>query len=238
MAPMNERTQNGWMGVDLDGTLAYHDPQRGIDPIGKPIEAMLFRVQQWLEAGVEVRIFTARAAQTELIDPVKKWLIQAGLPDLAVTNRRDYDLLQIWDDRAIQLETNTAELLTPKKHINLAVDGWMGVELDGVLAHYQHGQSRETIGAPIGKMYVRIQQWLATGMDVRLFTARAADPQQIPVIQAWLEEHRLEKMKVTAEKDFGMSQFWDDHAIHVITNTGEITGRMDQFVPEGKYTWR
>jgi len=235
MESMNERSQNSWIGVDLDGTLAYHDPQQGIDPIGKPIEAMLFRVQQWLAEGVEVRIFTARAAETELIDPVKKWLKHVGLPDLAVTNRRDYGLLQIWDDRAIQLETNTAELLTPKQHINLSVSGWMGVELDGVLAHYQPGQSLEAIGEPISKMRMRVQQWLMTGMDVRLFTARATDPQQLPVLHRWLKDQGLGAMKITCKKDFAMSQFWDDRAVHVITNTGEITGRVDQFAPQRKY---
>lgn len=232
---MNEISQNGWIGVDLDGTLASHDPQQGIDPIGKPIESMLLRVQQWLDAGVEVRIFTARAAEPELIVPVKKWLKQVGLPELPVTHRKDLDVLQIWDDRAIQLETNTAELLTPKKHLNLAVNGWMGVELDGVLAHYEDGQSLQTIGEPISKMRMRVQQWLMAGIDVRLFTARATDSGQLPVIQHWLKEQGLDAMKITCEKNFAMSQFWDDRAVHVITNTGEFIGHVDQFVPGRKY---
>src|SRR5690606_23523131 len=109
-------------------------------------------------------------------------------------------LLQIWDDRAIQLEANTAELLTPKQHINLTVNGWMGVELDGVLAHYKYGQSLEIIGAPLSKMRMRVQQWLMTGMDVRLFTARASDPQQVPMINHWLKEQGLGDMKITCEK--------------------------------------
>src|SRR5688572_22863629 len=69
MGVMNDMTHKGWIGVDLDGTLAYHDPQQGLDPIGKPIEATLFRVRQWLDAGIEVRIFTARAGEAELIPP-------------------------------------------------------------------------------------------------------------------------------------------------------------------------
>src|SRR5690606_2965897 len=110
MNRMNDAAHKGWIGIDLDGTLAYHDAHQGLDPIGKPIEALLFRVQQWLDAGVEVRIFTARATAATLIPSVKAWLMRTGLPDLAVTHRRDYDLLQVWDDRAIQLESNTAEL--------------------------------------------------------------------------------------------------------------------------------
>jgi hypothetical protein len=50
----------GWIGVDLDGTLAYYDHWRGAEHIGEPIPAMLERVKRWLADGKDVRIFTAR----------------------------------------------------------------------------------------------------------------------------------------------------------------------------------
>jgi len=233
---MTTSSPSGWIGVDLDGTLAHYDPDRGIHHIGKPIEPMVFRIKQWLEAGVEVRIFTARASEEDLIPPVKTWLTQQGLPALAVTNQKDFDLLQLWDDRVIQLETNTAELLTPKQHITLDVSGWVGVELDGTLAQIDPlGASREVIGDAISKMRMRVQQWIMVGMDVRLFTARAADRKNIPALKAWLKENYLEGMKITCEKDFAMSQFWDDVGVHVISNTGEVTGRVNRLIPARKY---
>jgi hypothetical protein len=225
----------GWIGVDLDGTLANYQASRGMDPIGQPIEHMIFRMQQWLDAGVDVRIFTARASEETLVQPVQDWLHAHQLPILPITNRRDFDLLQLWDDRAIQIETNTAKLLTPQKYINLRVTGWIGVELDGVLAECQTGQALDQIGDCIDKMRIRVQQWLMVGVDVRLFTARANLPEQIPLIEKWLAKNRLSEMMITAEKDFSMSQFWDDRAIHVITNTGEVTGQINQFVPEKKF---
>ena len=33
---------SGWIGVDLDGTLAFYDMWRGMEHIGKPIPAMAF----------------------------------------------------------------------------------------------------------------------------------------------------------------------------------------------------
>lgn len=36
---------SGWIGVDLDGTLAFYDSWRGIDHIGAPIPLMLQRVK-------------------------------------------------------------------------------------------------------------------------------------------------------------------------------------------------
>lgn len=41
----------GWIGVDLDGTLAEYDEWRGIDHIGTPIEPMAARVRRWIAQG-------------------------------------------------------------------------------------------------------------------------------------------------------------------------------------------
>lgn len=44
-------SQQGWIGVDLDGTLAHYDGWKGADHIGEPIPAMVERVKQWLSEG-------------------------------------------------------------------------------------------------------------------------------------------------------------------------------------------
>lgn len=51
---------SGWIGVDLDGTLAMYDGFKGPEHIGDPVPKMLERVKKWLAEGREVRIFTAR----------------------------------------------------------------------------------------------------------------------------------------------------------------------------------
>ena len=53
----------GWIGVDLDGTLARHDGNQS-KRIGEPIPAMVERVKMWLREGREVRLVTARAARS------------------------------------------------------------------------------------------------------------------------------------------------------------------------------
>jgi len=60
---------------------------------------------------IEVRIFTARASIAEHIPPVQKWLEDNNLPALAVTNQKDYKMLQLWDDRCVQVIPNTGELI-------------------------------------------------------------------------------------------------------------------------------
>lgn len=108
---------DGWIGVDLDGTLAHYDGWVGIEHIGEPVPAMLERVRWWLAEGQEVRIFTARVCerpdglQETARDHILRWLWYHGLTvdgePLAVTNVKDFGMVQLWDDRAVQVEANT-----------------------------------------------------------------------------------------------------------------------------------
>lgn len=101
--------KKGWIGVDLDGTLACYDGWYGPAHIGEPIPAMMKRVKNWLEEGVEVRIFTARASVPAYIPFVRQWLEKQGLPALEVTNIKDFTMICLWDDRCVQVETNSGE---------------------------------------------------------------------------------------------------------------------------------
>jgi hypothetical protein len=98
-----------WIGVDLDGTLAHDLGNKDLDEIGSPIKPMLKRVQKWIAEGKTVKIFTARASAPRQIAVVKKWLAQHGLPDLEVTNAKDLRMIELWDDRCVQVMTNSGE---------------------------------------------------------------------------------------------------------------------------------
>lgn len=102
----------GWIGVDLDGTLAKYDSFHGIEHIGEPITAMVERVQGWLLSGHEVRIFTARIYQCpEAIPHIEAWCERYIGQKLAVTNVKDFGMIELWDDRAVQVEMNTGQPL-------------------------------------------------------------------------------------------------------------------------------
>ena len=96
-----------WIGVDLDGTLANYGGWNGPDTIGDPVPRMLARVKQWLSDGKDVRIFTARASAKEQIPPVKAWSKKWLGVELEVTNVKDFAMIELWDDRAIQVIANT-----------------------------------------------------------------------------------------------------------------------------------
>ena len=98
---------DGWIGVDLDGTLAEYHGFVSPDHIGPPVPLMLRRVKEWLADGRTVKIFTARVSVPEQAQPIKAWLKKHGLPDLEITNVKDQHMDQLWDDRAVRVKRNT-----------------------------------------------------------------------------------------------------------------------------------
>ncbi len=100
-----------WTGIDLDGTLACDNLSAGMDRIGEPVPAMLELVKKMLNNGIRVKIFTARAGDPEQIPIIRKWLKDNHLPDLEITNTKDYQMQRLYDDRCIQVERNTGRLI-------------------------------------------------------------------------------------------------------------------------------
>lgn len=112
----------GWIGVDLDGTLAHYDGHKGHSHIGEPVPAMVERVKRWLAVGREVRIFTARvtAGQDDrdlllIRRIIETWCSRHLGAALPITNVKDYSMDELWDDRAVAVEPNTGRPLNPSR---------------------------------------------------------------------------------------------------------------------------
>lgn len=106
----------GWIGVDLDGTLAKYDGWRGPEHIGEPVPRMVLRVRRWLVSGRDVRIFTARVGpQCSTADALKiraavdAWCIEHLGERLPITATKDFAMVELWDDRCVQVVPNTGE---------------------------------------------------------------------------------------------------------------------------------
>ena len=102
---------------------------------------------------------------------------------------------------------------------------WIGVDLDKTLAFYDEWRGPEHIGEPIPQMLSRVLKWLEEGKQVKIFTARADTPENIPYVEEWCRLNIGRVLPVTNVKDQNMIQLWDDRAIQVYPNTGEIIGR-------------
>ncbi len=110
--------------------------------------------------------------------------------------------------------------------------GWIGVDLDGTLAHYAGWDGSGNIGAPVTAMLERVKTWLSEGRTVKIFTARVGPlgpgsgeqfvAHQHVLIKEWCKLHIGQELEVTCTKDFGMVELWDDRAVRVEINTGRV----------------
>jgi hypothetical protein len=112
---------SGWIGVDLDGTLAEYSGWVNETHIGEPIPGMAFRVRRWLAEGKDVRIFTARVARQfsdqhrDRIESqyaegvIREWCYQHLGRVLPVTCVKDMGMIELWDDRAVRVKANEGE---------------------------------------------------------------------------------------------------------------------------------
>ncbi len=111
MDPENNILPRPWIGVDLDGTLAYLDRNSSYKNVGEPIPAMMALVRKMINSGIRIKIFTARAEDPEQILIIRKWLKANNLPELEITNKKDFNMQRLYDDRCIQVERNTGRLI-------------------------------------------------------------------------------------------------------------------------------
>src|SRR5262249_54544125 len=112
----------------------------------------------------------------------------------------------------------------------------IAVDLDGTLAEYHGFKGEEHIGKPIPAMLERVKRWVKEGKTVVIFTARVHGPGAFPHIQKWLRDNGLEGLRITNKKEPAMEEFWDDRAVAIKRNTGEILGgntRHDQSWEDG-----
>lgn len=96
------------IAVDFDGTLATYETFNGATSLGQPIPKMVERVKNWLKEGKEVVIFTARITDnTEAVHAISDWSLKHIGTRLQITNVKHWRFKEMWDDRAIQIITNT-----------------------------------------------------------------------------------------------------------------------------------
>jgi hypothetical protein len=114
--------RGGWIGVDFDGTLATYTGWKGSAVLGEPLMPMVNRVRQWLAQGIEVRIVTARACPVKPkgyendiptgVAAIHEWCIEHIGQPLVVTYQKDYNMIELWDDRAVQVIPNDGRRVT------------------------------------------------------------------------------------------------------------------------------
>ena len=107
----------GYVAFDFDGTLAHHEHGDDPDILGDPILAMVLLAKEEAKHN-EVRIMTARVCSKLPVEQIRKQtkLIQDWAQIFlgfrpVVTSEKDYEMIKLYDDRAIQVRTNTGQIV-------------------------------------------------------------------------------------------------------------------------------
>ena len=105
---------NGWIGIDLDGTLAYYDKWIGPEHIGDPIPKMIYRTKKWISEGKNIKIMTARVNPNKddaefCKKIIEEWCMKHIGKILPITHEKDLYMIELWDDRVVQVIPNTGE---------------------------------------------------------------------------------------------------------------------------------
>src|SRR4051812_18499178 len=97
----------GWVGFDLDGTIARYEGWKGPNHIGEPIRPAIERLKRILKAGVTVKVVTARVSKDSTPEEIRSfkaifniWCDTAIGQRLELTAEKDYSMLVLFDDRA------------------------------------------------------------------------------------------------------------------------------------------
>lgn len=108
------------------------------------------------------------------------------------------------------------------------------VDFDGTLSVFTEYEGPGVVGEPIPLMVERVRRWLAAGEEVIILTARV-HPQHgeeetsvaTAAINKFCVEQFGKELPVTHCKDFTITDIWDDRAVRVVQNTGEISDGTD-----------
>jgi hypothetical protein len=103
-----------YIAFDLDGTLAHYDGWMGPNHIGAPVEPIVSIARGYLANGVKIKILTARACDPDpsVVPAIQAWCKEHLGQVVEVTNKKDYAMLLLYDDRAVAVEKNTGRTFT------------------------------------------------------------------------------------------------------------------------------
>lgn len=106
--------------------------------------------------------------------------------------------------------------------------GWYGFDLDGTLFRYEGDHS--VIGPPLkkGDAFKVLKKYVAQGKKCKIVTARVAEgssvqiKHEIKAIQDLTQKYFGKRLEVVSGKDTNMIKLYDDKAVAVQNNTGNL----------------
>ena len=107
----------GWVGFDLDGTIAQYTGYKGWQHIGEPIPSMINFIKKLRSMGIPCKILTSRAAaESRAVDGLTFEQVEQVVQDwtekyigerLPVVSEKGCSMIVLFDDSVVQINKNT-----------------------------------------------------------------------------------------------------------------------------------
>lgn len=107
-----------WIGFDFDGTLVGPPSPLYNKNYGPDHPEIVNFMRLLIEQGAEVRIFTARGCDEARKRVVKEWLRERGLPELEITDKKDFDMVASFDDLCVPVHSQNGNIMTSEEATN------------------------------------------------------------------------------------------------------------------------
>lgn len=101
------------------------------------------------------------------------------------------------------------------------------------MAKYSGWKGPLFFGEPVPDFVKMMKEWLKSGIEVVVFTARISEDnpnlklQIIMGLHAWCERHVGQVLEVTNIKSPRATRFYDDRNVCIEKNTGKIIGKCN-----------
>lgn len=120
------------------------------------------------------------------------------------------------------------------------VKEWVGFDFDGTLAKKTHwsGNGQGKVGEPIMPMVNKVRQLLKKGKKVKIVTARVCSlstekdrKEGERLVKEFCKKYFGKELEVTCEKDYLMTELYDDRAVQVLSDTGiTVIGLLNSII--------
>lgn len=140
----------GWVGFDLDGTVAQYTEFKGWQHIGDPVPGMINFIKKLRASGIQCKIFTARcSAESRAIDGLTFEQVEKVIQDwtekyigerLPVTSEKGCSMICFFDDSAVQINKNTGCITAGEKGFAPFVDKLITAIKDKNVATISQGE--------------------------------------------------------------------------------------------------
>ena len=233
-----QATNEKWLAVDLDGTLAIYDGWKGEEHIGDIIEPVAEKIKERVAEGWKVAIFTARVSSrlsnevSHATSVIWKWIDDNDMSQYisGITAVKGKHFIEFWDDRAIAVEKNQGVFTEEWLRNKLEIEQYEVKRLQGLLYAKNIQSVKMENSASEAKCSLDVQVGGSHYKDMVIQPAEYCEYNKIPALEAGVIKYVSRHMDKNGVQDLNKAKDLIDMIIEMRyepTGLNHLAGRIN-----------